>query len=522
MAQTPRRVRRGGARAAKRALRAKPPARELRAIRPGLEGGRYLPLKQRDMERIHRTALDLLQKVGMAQAIPSMVERVTQAGGRQTDDGRLLFPAALVEDVIARTKRSFVLPGQTAEHDMELGGQHVYCGTGGAAPYIIDFHTGRYRESTLADLYDIARLVDRLDNIHFYWRSVVARDMPDEESLDINTAYACMQGTAKHIGCSFVEPAHLKRAVDMFDMALGGEGRFRLRPFCTISCCHVVPPMRFAEESCRCLEMAVQLGMPALLVSAGQAGATGPSALAGSVAQAVAEVLAGLVFAHLIDPDCRPIFATWPFVSDLRTGAMSGGSGEQALLMAACAQMANFYDIPGSVAAGMADAKIPDAQSGAEKGYTITLACHAGSNMVQECAGMQASLLGTSLEGYVIDNDVLGAILRTVRGIEVNDDTLSFDVIKDVVYGPGHFLGHEQTLRGMERDYVYPEIGDRSTPLEWEEQGAEDVREPAKRRVREILCNEYPDHIDPKADEQIRAKFNILLPREHMTPGARW
>jgi trimethylamine--corrinoid protein Co-methyltransferase len=60
--------------------------------------------------------------------------------------------------------------------------------------------------------------------------------------------------------------------------------------------------------------------MPVLLLSAGQAGAT---SLAGSVVQSVAEVLAGLVYVNVLKPGHPAIFGTWPFVSDLRTGAMS-------------------------------------------------------------------------------------------------------------------------------------------------------------------------------------------------------
>ena len=70
------------------------------------------------------------------------------------------------------------------------------------------------------------------------------------------------------------------------------------------------------------------------------------------------------------------IFGTWPFVSDLRTGAMSGGSGEQALLTAGCAQMHHFYNLPGGAAAGIADSKMPDMQAGWEQGI---LQCHGRS-----------------------------------------------------------------------------------------------------------------------------------------------
>ena len=187
-----------------------------------------------------------------------------------------------------------------------------------------------------------------------------------------------------------------RAALAMFAVAAGGESKYRARPFSSISCCHVVPPLRFAVESCEALEAAARGGMCITLLSAAQAGATAPAALAGTIVQAVAETLAGLVFVNLIDPLCRANLGTWPFVSDLRTGAMSAGSPELALVVAGCAQMAAFYDLPGSVAAGMTDSKLPDAQSGAEKAYTLALAANAGSTLIMESAGMHASLLGAS------------------------------------------------------------------------------------------------------------------------------
>jgi trimethylamine--corrinoid protein Co-methyltransferase len=482
-------------------------------------GGQFKPLADNEVLRIHHLALQLLQDLGLSQITPSLEKRAVAAGCLMDTEGRLHFPRALVEDTVAKSRRKFTLHGLDARHDIEIGGKRVHTGTGGAAPTIMDFETGKYRESTVADLYDIARLVDRLDNIHWYHRSIVARDTNSILDLDMNTTYACLSGTAKSIAVSYTDGNSVRAVQPMLDWVAGGEGRHRERPFCTAVCCHVVPPMRFATESCDALEAAVLAGMPILLVSAGQAGATAPAALAGAVAQACAEVLAGLVLCHLIDPNCRGILAAWPFVSDLRTGSMSGGSGEQALLSAACAQMANFYDLPNSVPAGMTDSKVPDAQSGGEKGYTISLAAHAGATMIHECAGMQASLMGTSFESYVIDNDLLGAILRTVKGIEVSDDTLNFDVIRDTVMGPGHYLGHAQTLARMKSDYVYPEIACRRSASEWREAGSRDAREPARERARDILSQHYPRHISDDIDAKIRSHYNIILPRERMAAG---
>ena len=207
-----------------------------------------------------------------------------------------------------------------------------------------------------------------------------------------------------------------------------------------------------------------KLGLINDIAIAPQAGATAPAAMAGTLAQVTAEGLACLAIVNMISPGCPMTFAIWPFISDLRTGAFTGGSGEEALAMSACAQLGRFYDLPTSVAASMTDAKLPDAQAGFEKGITAVTAGLAGANRVLESAGMLGSLMGCSFEALVIDNDMLGMAQRVVAGIEVNDDTLSLEVIRNAALGPGHYLGQPQTLELMETDYLYPELADRSAP----------------------------------------------------------
>jgi trimethylamine--corrinoid protein Co-methyltransferase len=406
---------------------------------------------------------------------------------------------------------------------MSPHGQRIYFGTAGAAVHIAEPETNTYRDSVLADLYDAGRLVDTCDHIHFYQRPVTARDMELPRDLDINTTYACISATTKHVGASYVEPAHVEEAFEMLHLVAGSEEAWRARPFVSMSCCFVVPPLKFATDACRCLEAAVRAGMPVLLLAAGQAGATSPAALAGAVVQEVAEVLAGLVYVNLISPGHPAIFGPWPFVSDLRTGAMSGGSGEQALLSAACAQMGQFYNLPTGVPAGMTDAKLPDAQAGYEKGMTNLLAAQSGGNLIYESAGMHASLLGCCFESFVVDNDMLGAILRTVRGIEVTDDSLSLEAMREVcLSGPNHFLGHGQTLDLMQTEYLYPEVACRPSPKEWEVERA-DVLDHARKRLRSILASHYPSYLPAALDRQLRERFPIRLPAASMRPGNnRW
>src|SRR3546814_959021 len=83
-----------------------------------------------------------------------------------------------------------------------------------------------------------------------------------------------------------------------------------------------------------------------------------------------------------------------------------------------------------------------------------------------------------------------------VRGIEVNDDTLSKESIKRVCLGgAGHYLGDEQTLSLMQTEYVYPKIGDRNSPNVWVEQGSTTMADRATAEKLRILSSHFPNPI---------------------------
>jgi trimethylamine--corrinoid protein Co-methyltransferase len=501
---------RAGGRSARVALRAAPLAEDLRPVRPGLEGGSYKPLSEDDMRTIYEAALTALETIGMADAPESGVESMVAAGAILGDDNRLRFPRALVEHTLSIANKDMTLHAQDPKFDLDLRGNRVHFGTAGAAVHLVNIDTKEYEDSTIGHLYDAARIVDQMDNIHFFQRPMVARDILDNREMDLNTVYASIAGTRKHVGTSFVDPSHMADGLELLHMVAGSEEAWRARPFVSLSVTFVVPPMKYATESCEVMEVAIRGGMPVLLLSAGQAGATAPAAIAGAVVQAVAECLSGLVYVNSISPGHPAIFGPWPFVSDLRSGAMSGGSGEQAILTAAVGQMGKFLGLPTGSAAGMADAKMPDAQSGYEKGITNVMAGLAGINMVYESAGMHASLLGFCLESLIIDNDMLGQAMRCVRGLEVTPEKLSLDVMaKTCLEGPGHYLGSDQTLTLMQSEYIYPTIGDRTSPKEWAEVGKPVLVDAARKTLQTILQGPRPSHISPEVDKAVRERFRI-------------
>ena len=181
--------------------------------------------------------------------------------------------------------------------------------------------------------------------------------------------------------------------------------------------------------------------MPINAIIAAQSGATAPAAPAGMLAQTVAETLAGLILVNLFQPGYPMIFSNWPLVIDLRSGAFCGGGGEISIMNGAAAQIANHLGLPSGVACSMSDAKAVDAQMGAEKAMAALAAGLCGANMVYESSGMMASLLGASFEAFLLDDEMLSHVYRMIRGVEVSEETLGFEAMKNVITGDGHFIG---------------------------------------------------------------------------------
>ena len=287
--------RKTGGREARIALRNAPLAKEEKPVLPGEIGGTYQPLSATQVKAIEENAFRILEEIGFNDATPRCIETCVAAGAIMGNDGRLRMPREVVKNAMNLAKRDLVLFGQSSKYDLDLSGSRVHFSTAGAAVLIADTEKNEYRESLSKDLYDMARIVSKCENIHMFQRTCVLRDIKDPRVLDQNSIYCSVMGTQKHIGTSFTEASHVTDGLQMLHIIAGGEDKWRERPFVSMSNCFVVPPMKFAEESLECLHVGVEGGMPILLLSAAQAGATAPPLLPGVVSQAWAECLGGLV-----------------------------------------------------------------------------------------------------------------------------------------------------------------------------------------------------------------------------------
>lgn len=477
------------------------------------QGGQYRPLAERDVIRIHEAALRVLEETGVRIGLEE-ARNIFRKRGALTDGEIVKIPPALVEEAVSVAPRQFLMAGREERHDLILGDKRVHMGTGGAALTVLDLETGAARPGALRDVAGIARLCDALENVHFYLRPCIPRDIPPEV-MDINQFYAALANTTKNVMAAAQSPANARDIIEMAAMIAGGRESLIKRPFISFVTSWMISPLHFADETTRVLMEVVANRIPVALSAAPMAGSTSPVTLAGTLVQVHAEQLSGIALTQLAHPGAPVLYGAIPSLADMKWMTYLGGGVEFGLMNAAVSQLAQHIGVPNYNSAGLTDAKIPDVQAGYEKAFSLCLCALAGANFIHHAAGMLESMKAVAYEQYVIDDDIIGMALRLLRGIRVDEETLGLDAIREA--GPaGNYLASPHTVRFMRREYFRPSVADRRDRESWEAAGAQDGRERARRLAKKILETHRPVPIDPAVDGEIRERFPILTDRERI------
>ncbi len=486
---------------------------KLEAPEKGLVGGQYKPLSDEEVQQIHEASLQVLERTGV-QVGQSEALQLFEDAGAAVEEDRVRLPRSLIEDAIDKAASTVVLAGRDPEHDLILEDARVYIGTGGAALQVLDLDTGEIRKAVLGDVGDMARIVDALDNIHFYLIPIYPTDLP-EDQVEISKYYAALANTTKHVQAGVYTLRGLRDVVAMCEEIAGSPEALRARPLVSFITSWMVSPLKFATDVTTLLIETCRQEIPVVLSAAPMAGSTSPVTLAGTLVQLNAEQLSGLTLTQLVNPGTPVIMGPIPATADMRSGKYLGGSVELGISNAAITQLAHLYQVPIYNSAGMTDSKVPDIQAGIEKAQSAIQVALAGTNFIHHAAGMLEDMSTIAYEQFVIDNEMLGMAMRAVRGIDVDDDTLAVDVIGRV--GPGgHYLSDDHTLRYMRTEHYYPsDVFDRQGRDEWEADGETDAWLRAKEAARKILTAHEPEPLDPEVDAWIKEEFaDTLVLRE--------
>ena len=330
------------------------------------------------------------------------------------------------------------------------------------------------------------------------------------EQWDPNGIYASLANSTKHVSVAVWHPDGCRDAIELAAIVAGGHKALRNKPLISIIAA-VISPLIMDNVFTNMMIMAVEHGIPLISCTAPICGTTAPITLAGGVLQANVEALEGVILSQLVNPGAPVLYADAITVCDPRHMSAAPGAAEMGLLNAAGSQMAHYYEIPIYSTSGMTDAKIPDAQSGYEKALSSLAVALSGANYIHDAVGLLGFGTLLSYEQYVIDDEINGMIRRIVRGIEINEDTLAVDLIKNA--GPGgSFFDNKHTTRHLRSELFFPKVADRQpTREEWLAKGGKGARERARDIVRKVLETHEPVRLPPDVDKQIRESIPSIV-----------
>jgi len=456
-------------------------------IRKGSTGGSFKPLTEESIDRINQTAMRVIEEVGFEVNSEAALELFKRAGALVNQEKHLVrLSRKRATELIEMAPSEVRLCGQDEKHDILLGGNRVYTGTGGTALYIYEPDTDQKRLATLEDLKRIAKLVDRLDNIHLFMLPTYPNELPFEQ-VDVNRFFAGLDNTTKHVMGGVYTPDGVKQVIRMAEVVAGSAEALRQRPLISMITCSISPLKMDGQYGNLVVDIA-KSGIPIVCPAEPLCGATSPVTLAGNLVIQTVDSLMGVMLTQIVNPGTPVIFGSVATSTDLRNLNYLAGSIEMGLLNAAGAQMAQFYQLPFYATGGMTDSKVLDAQSGYESSLTSLLCALAGANFIHDAAGLMEFALTACYEKFVIDNEILGMVMRAVEGIRIDDDTLAFDLIKQV--GPGgNFVATKHTRRFMRSEHYQPSLSDRSSREEWEARGRKTTWEKAAEMVRQIMAD---------------------------------
>ncbi len=451
-------------------------------------------LAQEACERIHAASLAILETVGVRIDDPVVLELLRRHGAR---DGTATDTARLPRELVAECLATCPAMARFADRRgalHELGPQGGTVFWTGNALHIAEGDTRR--ELLSADLAALTRVAEACPEIDGMVGTSVA-DFPPN-ARDVVGFRVMAKHTAKHLRpCSFTPQGTLA----MIEMAqVLAERPLRERPLASFGY-SIVSPLHWSATGLGVFRQSSGHGLPLMINSEPMGGGTAPVTLAGCLALANADALSGVVIAQLLERG-RPVVFNLGFahVLDMASGMALTGAPENALLQSAGAELARFHNLP-SASWMSTEAMVADAQAGAETMMTGLAHAAWGVNIVWGAGNLESTLC-MAAEKLVIDDDLIGSIRRFVRGIEVNEETLALDLIREVGHG-ADFLSTDHTLRHFEREIRHTRFPVRSRRQAWEREGKRATDARAAARVREILAQPAAPHVTPEQDREL-------------------
>lgn len=463
-------------------------------IRPRLE-----VLSPAAIQRIHEATLEVIERVGVKFPSEQALD-IWAANGATVDRATSIVkvPAHVIEAALRTAPPVYTLAARNPAQDLLLDGNNVTIGTDGCGIEVLDPWTLEVRRSTLADVGDIARVGDALDQVDFHWVAVSAQDT-DPATRTHEELLAVWRNSTKHVQTeTVVTGPDARTAIDMAAAIVGGREALRQRPVLSLMQC-TISPLAHDGGPLEAGLVAAEAGVPVGFMTMASCAFSGPATVAGSLVVGNAEVISAMALMQLAYPGSPVYYAAAQTAVDLRTGAYTGGGPEDFLFGAATNALADFYNVPLSMGAFATGDKRSGWQAGLENGLSSFMASISGADMLLGVGLLHGSRIW-SFEQMVLDCEIASIVEAMLRGIPFDDEALALEAIAEV--GPGGeylTLPHTRTaMKGLWK----PTYLDRRTFGQWRDDPDKFHRE-ALEKARRLIREHRPEPLDPALDAEL-------------------
>ncbi|MDM8536780.1 trimethylamine methyltransferase family protein [Desulfobacterales bacterium HSG17] len=456
---------------------------------------------------IHTAALEILEKNSFTVEHKEALSLLADAGCSVEKNNKVRMPAYVAEKALKTAPRQILLYDQQGNRAMNLADENFYYGTGSDTIFTLDVETGERRRALLKDVKNFARTIDALENMDFSMSMSNPEDAPIE-NIYVHVFAEMIKNSNKPI-CFIADSGRdIKKIHQMACAVAGGEDALAQKPF-LLNYSEAISPLRFPENVMEKLIFCAQKKIPICLPSGCNAGGGGPVTLAGAMALGIAENLVGLVIHQLANPGAPFLFAPNVSILDMRTSVISYGCPEWSLTQAALADMRDeIYGLPIWAYAGASDAKVVDAQAGAEAMFSILTAMQSRCNFIHDVGYLEHGNT-SSLEMLVLADELVAMARHFSEGIPVNPETLALEAIERVASGGtgSMFLSDPHTFKNFKEAHFMPKLIDRFRYEGWEKSGKNDMQERCNKEVQRILAEHQ---VIPKTDEVLK-EIDLVL-----------
>lgn len=487
-------TRRGGGRAARRALRSAGPE----ASRPFLER-KLSPVEVLDEEglvRIEENAEIILSEIGVAfQDFPEALE-LWRSAGADVDGDLVKFPKGLCRQLVQESAPGvFTQHARNPERSVQIGADSTVFAPNYGSPFVTDLDLGR-RYATLEDFENVVKLTYSLPHLHHSGGTVVEPvDVPvNKRHLDM--IYSHLKFSDKPLMGSVTAAERAADSIELCRLAFDGDlnGRTVMTSLINAS-----SPLRWDATMLGAAKVYAESNQACIISPFILAGAMSPVTIAGLAAQALAEALSGMAFCQLVRPGAPVVFGTFASSMSMATGAPTFGTPEAGLAIYVMAALARRVGVPFRSGGQLTASKAPDAQAAYESLATLLPTMQAGVNFVLHAAGWIEGGLALSYEKLVMDADQLGMMQVYADGVDLTENGQAMDAFRSNPHGQ-HFLGNAHTLENFEAAFYRSNIADNNSYEQWLEEGEMSAAQRANVMWKQILADYEPPPLDEAVD----------------------